>query len=321
MVLNLTSEIVNDVLFRAGEPIDGSSDFASVALDYLNRAYRALWTGGGEYIRDENEPWLWLRKDPPGVLVLNPVVTAGSATVVQGSASVTLSVAPTASMVGRMFQMVGWRDVFRVIAHTGGSTAMTIDTGYTGVAGTGAFILAQVEYTLATDVFKVVSPMQVQAESLTEIEGIDINALNRDFPLTSLASGTPNRFAMIGEQKIRFNRYGGVNSTDFARAEYEYMLIPPDLTGLGNDAPLVPLQFRQVLADLTLAELYKVKSDDRAEAALTQGRAGVKAMILFNRSRTAQQGRSDGKLVPRPLKSIQQMRVPRTSSGMIVSGW
>src|SRR5258708_12240753 len=79
-VLKFTSEIVDDVLFRCGEPTDGTSDFDVTALNYVNRAYRAIWVGGGELVKDMNEPWLWLKKDPPGVLVLNPVIKPASFT-------------------------------------------------------------------------------------------------------------------------------------------------------------------------------------------------------------------------------------------------
>src|SRR5258708_16843364 len=42
-VLKFTSEIVDDVLFRCGEPTDGTSDFDVTALNYVKRAYRAIW--------------------------------------------------------------------------------------------------------------------------------------------------------------------------------------------------------------------------------------------------------------------------------------
>ena len=73
-----SSDLVNDILFRAGEPIDGTSDFDSVALQYLNRAYQSVWSGGSEILPQINEQWWWLRKDDQGVLTLNPVIDTGT---------------------------------------------------------------------------------------------------------------------------------------------------------------------------------------------------------------------------------------------------
>jgi hypothetical protein len=318
-VLKFTSEIVDDVLFRASEPTDGTSDFDSVALDYVNRAYRAIWTGGGELVKDMNEPWLWLKKDPPGVLVLNPVVNAGSVTVTQGVATITFSSPPAASVAGRFFKVDSHTDIFRILTHTGGNATATLDAGYTGPSGAGfTFRVMQLEYPLAADVLRVIAPMRVQAESRREIEGCDLNALDRDFPLTNIDSGTPDRFALVTEGKVRFNRYGGQDSTTFIRVEYEYLQKPSDLTNSASEEPLVPLEFRQVLADYAVFMLYQSKSDQRAETAAAQAKGGLLAMASYNRNRVAKMGRSTGLLITRPDRKGSRFVVPRTTSGFII---
>lgn len=315
-MLKFTSEIVDDVLFRCGEPTDGSSDFDQAALDYVNRAYRAIWTGGGEYVKDMNEPWLWLKKDPPGVLVLNPVITAGSVTATQGSATITFSAPPVASVAGRFFKANEQSDIFRVLTHTAGAANATIDSVYTGTGGTGlSYKLMQLEYTLAADVLRVISPMRVQSTSLIqststyEIEGCDLNALDRDYPLAYIVGGTPDRFSPVTEQKVRFNRYGGLDSTTFVRVEYDYLMKPADLTNSPAEEPLVPLEFRQVLADLALFIMFTTKSDARAETIGPQAKAGVAAMGNYNRNRIAKMGRSTAHITPRPLSGVPRKRV------------
>lgn len=318
-MLNLTSEIVNDVLFRAGEPIDTTSDFNSVALDYVNRAYRAIWIGGGEYVPGMNEPWLWLKKDPPGVLVLQPAITAGSVAVTQGSSTITFSPPPAVSVAGTFLHVTGFADVFRILTHTAGNANATIDVPYTGTsAGAASYTDMFLEYALAADLLRLVSPMRVQADGVPEIEGCELSALDRDFPLVSINSGTPDRFALVTETKIRFNRYGGIIPTQQTRIEYDYLQKPADLTGIGSDAPLVPLEFRQVIADLALFELYTIKSDSRADSTGTQGRAGLKSMQAYNRNKQQQTGRSAGKLVTRPALSNRNARIIRTASGFII---
>ena len=37
-----SADLVTDILFRSNEPTDGTSDFDSIALQYLNRAYQGL---------------------------------------------------------------------------------------------------------------------------------------------------------------------------------------------------------------------------------------------------------------------------------------
>jgi len=135
VALKFTSEIIDDVLFRAGEPTDGTSDFDTAALDYVNRAYRAIWVGGGEFVKDMQERWLWLKKDPPGTLVLNPVITLGSVVVTQGLNTVTFSSPPAVSVAGRLFKADAHTDIFRVITHTAGSASATLDAVYTGTSG------------------------------------------------------------------------------------------------------------------------------------------------------------------------------------------
>lgn len=318
-MLKFTSEIVDDVLFRCSEPTDGTSDFDTIALDYVNRAYRAIWVGGGELVKDINEPWLWLKKDPPGVLVLNPVIDTGSVTVTQGVATITFSSPPAASVAGRFFKVDNHTDIFRILTHTGGNASATLDTTYTGISGSGLTYRAmQLEYPLAADVLRVIAPMRIQAESRREIEGCDLNSLDRDFPLSTLDGGAPDRFAMVTEGKVRFNRFGGISSTEFIRVEYEYLQKPADLTNSVSEEPLVPLEFRQVLADYAVFMLYKAKSDARADSAGAQAKASLSAMASYNRNRVAKLGRSTGLVIPRLTARRNVNIVPRTTSGFII---
>ena len=58
--LQFSADILDDMLFRAGEPTDGTSEYESKALESLNRAYQALWMGGAELDTTINEDWWWL---------------------------------------------------------------------------------------------------------------------------------------------------------------------------------------------------------------------------------------------------------------------
>lgn len=322
-MLNTTAEIVNDVLFRAGEPTDTSSDFNSVALDYVNRAYRAIWIGGGEYVPVLDEPWLWLKKDPPGAFNLDPVVAGLSISVTQGFTNIAFSAPPSLStgtigVQGWFIQTSGFPDVLRITTHSQGGTSATISIPCGFPTGTYPCTLINLEYPLAADVLRLIAPMRVQGSGIAEIEGCDLKALERDFPLLTVASGVPDRFALVTETKVRFNRYGSTQSNQFFAVEYDYLQRPADLTGIGSDAPLVPLEFRQIIADLALFELYSVKSDARADIVGPQGKAGLKAMAAYNRNRQQSTGRSAGRLITRPAQANSNSRIIRTSSGFII---
>jgi hypothetical protein len=315
--LQSSADIVADILFRAGEPTDGTSDFDAEALRCLNRAYRAIWQGGGEFVKSMNEPWLWLKKDPPGTLTLNPIITSGTVSVTNNSTTATLSASMTPSLAGRYFQVAGLADVFRVQAHTSGTTGLTLDSVYTGpTSGTAGYQISQLEYTLAADILRLISPMRVYQEQ-ERIEGIDLEALDRDYPLSNIETGTPTRFAYVTESKIRFNKAGGLTSTDLRRVDYDYLAKPSDLLNDSTE-PVVPLHHRQVLADIALFYLFTSKNDDRAAAIGTQAKAGLQAMASDNRARVQQLGRIHGKLTPRLDRTGRFQRVLRTSSGFII---
>lgn len=298
--LKFSSELIDDILFRAGEPTDGTSDYNAQALIDLNRAYRALWQGGGEFDAEINEPWLWLKKDPPGVLILNPVIDAGTVSVTNNSAAITLSSAPAASVAGRFFKTDDVGDVFRVLSHTGGSASATLDSVYTGdTAATAKYKLMQLEYSLPADCLRVIAPMRVQRDGYHEIDGIDLTSLDRDYPLAWVEGGTPDKFALVTESKVRFNRYGLSDAADYIRAEFDYLQKPADLTDSGSEEPLVPLQHRHVLADIGLFYLLTHKSDGKAEGIGLQAKAGLRAMAADNRARLAHMSRTVGRIYPR----------------------
>lgn len=317
--LTSSADILDWVLFQAGEPTDGTSDFNSHAIACLNRAYRDIWTGGGALVKGMNEPWLWLKKDPPGVLTLNPVVSSGTVSVTNNSTSITFSSGPAASQANRFFKVDNHPDVFRISSHTAGATAATLDAVYTGPTSSAEnFKSMQLEYTLASDTLRVIGPMRVYKDNKEFIDGVDLNALERDYPLALLQSGTPDRFAMVTESKVRFNRYGGTSSTELIRVEYDYLQKPSTELADDSTAPLVPLEHRQVLADITLFYLLTAKSDAKAEGIGLQARAGLQSMASDNRARLAQFSRYMGTIQPRPNKLRRFDRVLRTESGLIL---
>lgn len=298
--LKFSSEILDDILIRAGELADGTSDFEAQGLIYLNRAHKALLRGGGEIDKELHEDWLWQRKS--GTLVLEPKIIDGSVTVTRNLNTITFSIAPAASVVGWFFKVDSHTDWFQVITHTGGGTGATLDAVYTGATGVGfAYKLIKLEYTLASDFLRPFSPMWLSVlpgqfpYGDYRIDGIEQPELKSRYPLAVVAEAPPAVFAFIGQTKIRFNSY----PRDLLRVEYDYLYLPPDLTDSGSQEPIVPYEDRHVLSDLALFFLLDEKQDARADGIATVAKSGIWAMAKANRKRLVNIGRAFGHIYAR----------------------
>jgi hypothetical protein len=315
-VANLTTnqDIVNNALFNAGEPQNSNSDFFAQALIYLNRGYRAICSGGAELSPDLNEDWYWLRKATPGILTLQPA-TAPTAAVTLNSQAVTLSATVSPSLVGQFFNIPGdGGDYYIISAHTSGTAAVTLDSPYTGSTNAAATArIAPLEYQLASDVEKVLGPMRVQ-RSGTEINGVDLGELSRRFPLNTVGRGTPELYAMVGEQRVRFSHYPGDTSADLLRVEYDYKIRPPDLAYDTNE-PLIPKEYRRVLSDYVTTFILLDKEDAKKDVYAQMVSGGLLGMAKNNRRNQEGQGRRFGQIEPRQDQVKRFGRVPRSTSG------
>lgn len=285
-----SADLITDILFRAGEPTNGSSDFNTVALVYLNRAYQALWMGGTEVEPAINENWWWLLKE--GSILTNANIT-GTAQVTNGSAAITLSSAPAVSVAGRHFVVTGHPETYVILAHAAGTTAATLDSVYLGTTDTVApHTIFQLDYALASDVLRLATPMRLTQPNLSgtsysrpgrnfQVHGLSNRELEETSPIATITTGIPRFFAQMTEQKVRFDQ----RTTGRVRVDYTYLQRPADLTNSASEEPLVPRQYRRLLSDIALIWLLIDKNDDRATALSQVAKAGVRAMALENRMR------------------------------------
>lgn len=316
-----SQDLVNDILVRGHELADGTSDFDSDVVTYLNRAYLGMIRGGSELDPDIDEAWWWLRADDQGVLTLNPVIDTGTVSVTNNSATITFSSAPTPSVAGRHFKVDDHADVFIISAHTATETGATLESVYTGATDTAAsFKVFQLDYTLASDVLHLSQPMTAFQDGQHKIIGIDLPELTTRWPRNEASSGVPKNFSMITDQAVRFSHFGGTSSTDLIKIDYEYMKLPSDLADDTNN-PIVPREYRYILADWALAFLFARKDDAKAGDVAAIAQRGLRAMAKENRRRMIRQsGGAFGKIHPR-LNQVQRMMRPlRTESGLIISG-
>lgn len=310
-------EIINDALFRAGEAIDGSSEYEAEALQYLNRTYTSIAAGGVELSDNEvNEKWLWLRSATPAVLILLPVET-GLVSVTHASNAIVFSLAPTISLAGRFFRTPGSQDVFRILTHTALDVNAVLDSIYTGTTNAAeSFEASKLEYDLPADVMEILDPIRTYQG---EITGMDLAALEEQYPLHTLHHGVPEAFAQIANRRIRFSHHGGATATELIRVDFDYLVLPPNLAKDANEC-LMPEEFRRILSDFVAMYILLDKDDSKAVDLGNLAKAGLKGMAKENRDRVVQMSDSYGHIYTRSGQRRSSRYPLRTTGGRII-GW
>jgi hypothetical protein len=309
-----TAEIKNDVLFRGSEGQTASGWDAKV-IDYINRVYRTLCAGASEFLPEYVEDWWWLRSDD--VLTLLPVTTAGAVAVTQDDVNVTFSVPPVPSVVGYRLRVENHPEIFKVDTHIAGAMAATLDAPYTGPTGAAsAYRLMKVEYPLAANVASIISPM-IGYRQNPKIIGLSPERMDVLFPLPELTTGIPRAFALENEQLVRFS-HGGRTDGVSMRIDYRFRPTVADLTDDVLSIPLVPLQWRHLLADMALTYLLLDKNDDRSNAVALAARTGLAGMLKENRRRIPKMDSDAGHIFPRGDIGHSRRGPLRTESGLII---
>lgn len=147
-----TADLVDLVLRRSGELQDGTSRYETQAIDALNSIHHKIIAGGNEFSIDVDEPWAWAKSKNPIILELQPKQNTGTVSLTQGSEAGTFSSAPSISLEGWHFKVVGRPEFFKISKHTAADTAFELDAAYTGETGTTlSFEAFKLEYKLVPD--------------------------------------------------------------------------------------------------------------------------------------------------------------------------
>lgn len=319
-----SEDLISAALDHAGELSTTSAPISPLrtrALRYLNRAHHEILSGGNEFKIDMGEPWTWAKSQTPGILQLDPPYETGTISVTKGSTAATLSSASTDSLAGRYLKLDGRPEVFRISAHTGGTDALTLDGAYTDDTGSGlSYKLHALDYSLSSGIMRLIEPMRVYRSQDSyddqegKIYGIALEILTREYPLDRLESGTPIRFAKIGEVdgsiSIRMNRSANVTT----RVEYEFIPIPSDLTDSSGSIPLVPREYRIALSYMVAYWLMLDKEDSRSDVFFRLSQAKLQAMVQERRKEFQQMSKNFGKILPR--EDDRDQNFLRTTSGL-----
>lgn len=140
--------------------------------------------------------WPWLRSKIN--LKLDAYTYSGTASVTSNSVSVTLTEAPTHSKAGYNFSIDGSTEIYKIITHAGGGTAVTLDMPFMGTSNSTA------RYKIWTDSIPLPSDCQEIIEithpfALKPMEGMGIQEIRRVAALGPKTEGRP-RYYTLGNQ-------------------------------------------------------------------------------------------------------------------------
>lgn len=289
-----TSDLVQGVLTKVGEPINGTSIYQSQVADLLNRAQVKVLSGGNEFVPKLSRPWVWAINPTKYILILNPGQIT-TATVTFLSTAGTFSIAPVnevgthISVQGWWFNVQGSPEWFKVAAHVSGQTNFTLDSIYTDeatAAVNASVTICQLDYTfnITGGVQRLVAPMIVyrpqdlEGDSEQKIYLTDESPMLESWPMAALENKTPTRVAVtykdvVGNITVRFNSY------PMYRSRVEIPYIPMPTTLLNNPTPQFyatvtiasPAVFTKVGHDLANADPFVLSTTGALPTGLTAG--------------------------------------------------
>lgn len=301
-------DIKKEVLHRCGELEDGSSEYDSKVVDYIDRWHRQILAGSTELDVDCGDAWYWARSEFPGVMNLNPFIDGDGLTITYGSTSGTFNTPPqiagnNVSVKNWYIRMSGYPDFYRVVSHTAGQTAFTLDGGFTETPVTPGLIpymAYQLDYQLPSSVLRVVAPMLVYrrqtpyADDSGQIDGIDKMSMNRDYPLLRILQGVPDRFAVTYQDsngiKVHFNRV----SPFATRVEYDYIPNPLNMHGTLSGSISAVADNGTTLARFTTTSAHGLQVGDSVVISNAGAYTGVAVVTLIPSTTTFDTAQSFG---------------------------
>ena len=286
--------------------------------------------GGGEWEEGLHEDWPWLRKVPPGVLVLEPerstAADGSTAQVQRGSSTIGVSVRADC---GVPWLAVSCHQSAGQGYFPGRSPCAREQHAHPGravygrhAAAAASYWLRQFDYPLATDLLHLIEPLhtdRVDYDSTGEIRLTSDATLAEQWPRDEWASGVPSQCALVGvhptpaagvptlqtasfgQTILRVNRCANAQ-TGPIRVEYAYTFLPPLLTqttGVCDEVPLCPPTQRWTLVDLALYLFALDRNDTRADGYVIFGKNGLRAAQRESRHQMAVTGRGIGRIYPR----------------------
>lgn len=250
--------------------------------------------------------------------------------VTPGSATVTLSVAPAASVgsfAGKKFAVDGYNEIYIVSAHTAESTTITLSSNYTGNSSSA------VGFKIWTDVVDLPTDCRETVDVLHNfhskpMEGIGLQKFRQLTLLNPRAEAYPSFYYTAdfydpssGTDELESDRYRrmyihpSINKTDVT-LQVDYVKEVTALSSAG-DEPAMPVEDRVVLVYGSLARLWKSINNDIEQAQLAKADYNAKLARMAGKVEDSQ---DPPKLKP-DSTYVKTRRAPRfTPAGHSMSG-
>jgi hypothetical protein len=223
--------------------------------------------------------WPWLIKNTVIQTIVD--ITTGTATILAGGTSVTLSSTIAVSTANTYkIKFVGATDDWYLItAHTAGTGTLTISPAFVGSTNytAGTYIIRKIYYSLASDFDRMVD--MHQAINKYALQSIDLRNFDRIVP-DPAATGVPKYFMISGEDATNIPRLTFYPIPDAKiNVEYNYYASIVELSG-DTDVPIFPSKWHPVLVWMALAGFGHMYIDDsRVTLAKARAEEGIKEMI------------------------------------------
>lgn len=260
-LLLLVQQRLGDQVVTETEP-KADGDFYLRAQQEINQAYREI---------AGLRPWRWAQVRRQFVSEAEHIGTVAS---VSGSI-ITLEDAPADSKTGFKFMFDREAVPHRIELHNAGEETLALQTPYAGDETSGPYTIFQDEITVADDVLAHLTVKELHTgDELRACPEAELDYLR---PRNTLGHDFAWRYAQLTPSVIRISPW-----TIQARLfEARYNVVPDALTFDGvaeTDTPLLPVQYRVMLAHRALEVLYPDKRDARVTIAQQQTQDLLKQM-------------------------------------------
>lgn len=290
-------------------------------VDHLDSAHKIVVSGGGilnansrGQLRQRPVIFTWARSKQPKVINLEAPIETGDVDATLGNTSITFNADPNSNAsIKDFFIRIGTdNEIYRIAAHSGGSSSATLDSAYVETSVTdSSFSLFRLQYDFgSSDIVIPISPLRLYGRSRinNQIDIVDRDEMEQRFPLYDVQKEFPQMSTVIkevgGTFTLQFNSY----ADDVERLEMEYIPIPTAIT-TGSVDPLIPKHHRLVIADLALHLMLINNDDKRSSIFLEKARERFEALRIENRHIKSTGDTRYGKIVLNLRRSQQVLRI------------
>lgn len=258
-------DLFDYVMKFGGQPGGSNDDFATTVKAALRKEYWGVL---------QKHRWWWAMPQRPGTLAIEAkqAVTASSISGV----TVTLSSPIATSQVTKKFTLDNSLVPYRIIAHTAGTNALTLDATYSEEQTSGRGMIFQDEYQGATDCLKPWGPFRARNDFSYIVDLIQYVEFENQFGWGRLsgASTLTHGTLFAGEQDAatgrmkQIYRFNAISERAFV-LEFPYTRFHNiDFSGnIATDCMLIPEPDRWVVAELALWTLWRNKNNNLADSA------------------------------------------------------